>query len=580
MTPPRVPRVELSKARAILHAALVCCLVATCILSGELSCRGGGRHPKQEGIAPAEQPRPGGILRVPVAVEPGSMNPLVARPGPQAQLWRYFYPSLVQLTPRGVRPPEVRLDLASRWEWSEESHTLTFYLRSDRYWQDTTRVRIGDVIQTYAAYRLTGRLHPKATRDSLLEPGLLSVEAGNDSTVRMHFAPHFSLWRAWPVTTWPILPAHKLGKLDPLMLESSPIGREPLSAGPFRLLDWRPGLNFWMGPNPAAPEGRRPLVRVVAFEPSPGIDSRILRLVLGQADLIPDVPVFRLGELVDEENNGVRVYAEGPASVEMILWSYGHPADAPALREAVSLAIDRDRLLSELASWRGTRFGGIAGGLLEPAGPGEPDSIAASVPFPHSSRAEADSVLDLAGWTDRDQDGFRLRAGLPLRVEMIYDRGSALRERMVTCLEEDLARVGIQLDPVALDAVSWQNRFRSGVFECALLGFTPPTIPDLSTMWASWGYWNRGGYASARVDSLVLAQEAAVNEADIVRCGRSIEAQIRRDRPATFLVYLDGVALLSDRVRGFTGSPFIPYGDLERVWLADTTVTSSDISEP
>jgi peptide/nickel transport system substrate-binding protein len=557
----------------VRHAVLIAIVF---LLSGYSCGKDQGGHRERGGGLRPEEPRSGGILRVPVASDPTSMNPLLGRPGQQSRLWRYFYPSLVQLTPRGALPPDVRGDLARRWEWSEESRTLTFYLCDDRYWEDTTRVRLNDVIQTYAAYRLIGRLPAQATRDSLLDPGLLSVEAGSDSTVRFRFRPGFALWRAWGVASWPVLPAHKLGKLDPLMLESSSLGREPLSAGPFRLLDWRPGLNFWMGANPAAPQGCHPLLRVVALEPSPGIDSRILRLVLGRADLVLDVPVLRLNELVRDDDESVQAYAEGPASVGMILWNLRHPGESRVLRDAVSLAIDRNRLLSELVTWRGQRYGGIAGGLLEPAQPAQPDSIAASAPFPHFSRAGADSILDLAGWSARDEDGVRLRAGLPIRIEMIYDRGNLLRERMATLLEEDLARVGLELVPIPLDGASFMDRYRSGFFEAAMMGFTVPLTPDLSSLWASWGYWNRGGYASAVMDSLVSAQQAAGAEGEVARLSRSIEAQARSSGPVTFLIYQDGLALVSDRVRGFNGTPFAPLGDLERVWLADTTGVIAD----
>lgn len=541
-----------------------------------LACGRGDRSEPDHRPAPSEQPRPGGILRIPIGSDPSTMNPLLGRPGRQTDLWPYFYPSLIQLQSRGARIPRILPDLARRLEWSEEARTLTFILRTDRYWEDTTQVRAGDVVQTFNAYRFMGRLPAFASRDSLFDPGLQAVEALDDSTVRLRFRPGFSYWRALPVAGWPILPAHKLGKFDRMMLEASPLGREPLSAGPFRLLDWRPGLNLWMGPNPMTPPAHRPFVREVAFEVSPGADSRILRLLLGEADVVTDLPVFRLAALAREDASNVRIHSGGPASVEMIFWNLRDPASLPILRQAVSLALDRDRLLSQVAEWDSVRYGGVPGGLLEPAGPDEPDSVAASVPFPRFDRTAADSLLDAAGWLERDSEGFRLRVGLPLRLTMIYDRSSELRERLVTYVEEDLARVGILLDPVPLDGTTFWQRYRAGFFETALLGFTVPATPDLSGVWASWGYWNCGGYASVITDSLITAQQGAAKEEEVLRLSRVIEAQIRADQPVTFILYLDGVAFLSPRVRGFDGDPWHPYGNLSRVWLADTTAAGGE----
>jgi peptide/nickel transport system substrate-binding protein len=253
----------------------------------------------------------------------------------------------------------------------------------------------------------------------------------------------------------------------------------------------------------------------------------------------------------------------------MVFWNLG-AQNPPALRRAVSLAIDREQLVRSLLTWRDERFGGPAGGLLEPAGPGVPASSLADAPVPSFDPTAANRLLDEAGWSERGADGIRLRGGVPLRIQMIYDRGNELRERLATFLEEDLFRVGIQCQPVPLGgSVVWE-RFRSGLFDTALLGFRPPIVPDLSDLWKTRGRWNGGGYSSPRADSLLQSLNAASGE-EIERLARQVEAQVRRDQPVTFLVYREECDLLSPRVRDFEGTPESPLRGLERVWLADTT---------
>jgi peptide/nickel transport system substrate-binding protein len=552
-------------ARYALFASLALLLAGACTRH---------RPASTEARWPFREPHAGGTLRISLAREPAPLSPLLGRRGRAIDLWSCFYPSLFTCEPQGAKPPLVRGDLARRSEWSEENRSLTVVIRTDRYWQDTTRVRASDVVRTYDAYRAMGRLPSGAVSDSVPDTGLISVTAENDSTLHLGFRPGFTLWRAWPAATWPILPASKLADLRPSMLEMSPLSREPLSAGPFRLLEWRPGLNLWLGPNPMAPSGSRPWVNKVALERSPGPDSRILRVALGRADVALDVPVFRLASLVDRD---VAVQAhQGPvASVEMLFWNLGLFAP-PALRQAVSLAVDRERLVQLLLTWRGQRYGGAAGGLLEPAGPAVVDSSIADAPIPIHDSAKADSVLDAAGWSERDAAGYRLRSGMPLRIEMVYDRSNEFREKIATLLEEDLHRVGILLELVPLDGPVLWERFRSGLFETALVGFRPPEIPDLSALWGTHGLWNAGGYASAQADSLVGALKSASKPEDIERCARRLEAQIRRDRPVTFLIYRQECDLLSPRVRDFQGSVLSPLGRLERVWLADTTESGTD----
>lgn len=641
-----------------------------------------------------ETPREGGTLRIPIAHDPGSLNPLSARGRGAADFSRLFYPSLLNLRPQGAAPPAIQGDLARSWRWDPEKRLLVCALRRDRLWEDTTRVTPGDVLRTYAAYRAAGWMERRAPGDSLPDAGLVSVTAGGDSTVELSFAPGFSFWRALAAATWPILPSRRLTDLAPAMLQASPLAREPLSAGPFRLTDWRPGQGLWCDPNPLIGASRRPHVDRITFDICPGIDARVLRLAYGKADLVLDAPVFRLDELL-EPGADLILFQGDVASVELVLWSQrGLPA-APEIREAVSLATNRPRLVDELLTWRGEVCGGPAGGLLEPSGPpadsveavapvetspvaagrdpaeggllkddpldhdssehvslehgsreheslgvrshefdstgagpaglrgADPlvplpvplagfdsvsadshvighdatarDSIAPSsiasdtmalasplpdalpvrapryVPMPVYDRTAANRVLDAAGWIERDEEGYRTRGGLRLRLELLYDRGNLFRERVATRLEEDLAAVGIELVPVPLDGSSLWARFQSGLFEGVLLGFRPPIAPDLAPLWSSRGAYNRTGFASPRVDSLCAALAREENPATVTRLARQVESILRRSGPATFLVWRAWTALGSPHIRGYEGTAEDPLLYLERVWLADTT---------
>lgn len=596
--------------------------------------RGYDPHPRRGTRAPAvdETPREGGILRIPIAEDPGSFNPLLTGPERLPETWRRIYPVLLTAEPRGAAPPFVQGDLARAWSWSPEQRTLTCTLQQGRLWEDTLRVTVGDVVRTYEAYRTTGWLARHLPGDSLPDPGLLAVSAVDDSTVRLLYGPDISFWRALPVAGWPVLPARKLADLGLPMLQANPLGHEPLSAASFRVSDWRHGLNLWLGPNPVALGVRKPFIDRVEMEVCPGIDARIIRLQLGRADVVTSVPVYRLDALL-EGDTIPRLHHDGIAAVEMLCWNAGRPMFSVPLRRAVSLAIDRERITRELLTFNGIACGGPAAGLLEPKGPADGgdgadeadgtgradldsavaslDSVGAGLEpadsaaiamrihtgedtmpwsgggatggpgaltemeprdlLPRFDPVEANRLLDLAGWSERGSNGIRVRGGLPLQFEMIYERDDELLERLATLLESDLAQVGIDVvvGPVA-GRTLW-SRFRAGLFETALVGFRPPLVPDVSELWASWGYWNGGRYADVRVDSLCAALQREESPRAVERLARRIEGIVRRDGPVTFLVYRDWAALLSPRVRGFRGTAADPLRGLERVWLEDST---------
>ncbi len=555
-------------ARLILGPAAL--LLATALLMAGPGCqrRPPAEAPRRSAEAPQGDPRPGGTLRVALAGDPAPLNPLLGRRGSDLDLWHCFYPALVRCSPRGARPPAVEGDLARRWSWDPEGSSVRVVLQRNRYWEDTVRVRAQDVKVSYDAYRLMGLLPSRAARDSLLDPGLAGVEALDDSTLLFRFRPGYASWRIWPTLAWPILPAHRLGTLSRPLLETSPLAREPLSAGPLRLVEWRPGHNLRAAANSRAPAGSRPYTRIVSFEPCPGAVSRILRAQLGLADVAIDVAVNRLGFVLGPEP-AVRAERAGVLSVEMIAWNVLQPALPPGLRRAIDLSIDRQRLVEVLLSWRGESFGGAAAGVLEPAGPPAGDSSLAVGPIPRHDPIQAGLLLDDLAWIEQDTDGYRRRAGLPLEIELIYERESELHERIATCLEEDLYRVGVRLNPVALESSSFWRRYRLGLYQGALVGFCPPLVPDLHPLWGTGGTWNTGGYSSSAVDSLLAEQARAASPAEVEALSRRIEAIIRRDRPVTFLCYREQVDLVSSRVGGYRGSRDVAES-LRGVWLADT----------
>ncbi len=623
-----------------------------------LACdpRDGGRDPSRNSYSGARledaAPRRGGVLRLPIADDPGTLNPLLTGPAGLPEPGTLIYPVLLNLEPRGAAPPRVEGGLARAWSWSPEQRTLTCTLQPGWLWEDTLRVTVSDVVRTYDAYRAAGWLARRAPGDSVPDPGLVSVAALDDETVRLTYGPGVTYWRALPAAGWPVLPARKLADLSLPMLRANSLGREPLSASSFRLADWRPGLNLWLEPNPTAYGSRQPYVERVEMDVCPGIDARILRVRLGRADLATGVPVYRLDALL-EGDTIPRLHHDGIATVEMLCWNEGRALFRGSMRRAVSLAINRERITRELLTWNGIACGGPAAGLLEPRGPvagaeesdpdeagagswldsllspeggldsllspeggldslgstsagsdtspgfvattlnerwpAESESVRGTPPgppadttdrrpesrdaLPHFDPQEANRLLDLAGWSERGPDGIRTRGGLPLRVEMIYERDHEFRERLAALLESDLAQVGIDLAVKPVAGRGFQSRFRAGLFETALMGFRPPAVPDVAEVWASWGYWNGGRYASLRVDSLSAALRREESPREVERLARRIESVIRREAPATFLVYREWTALLSPRVRGFQGTAADPLRGLERVWLGDSTAS-------
>lgn len=555
-----------------------------------------------------ETPRAGGTLHVPIPNARISLNPLQGKHPFQPGLWDCLYPSLLHLESRGPAPPAIELDLARRYDWSRETSVLTIVVRSDRVWEDTTRVGGEDVVASYQTYLREGLL-ARWPGVSPPAPALLSVAALDDSTVRFQFRPGVASWVALEAVSHPVLPAAWLVKERALSGGAMP-SRSPSSAGAFRLPSSPSGRTLALRANPLAPPGHRPWLRRVFFEPCPGSDARVLRLAWGRADVVMDAPLHRLDALfqmaeADPRSRGSsarripEIYNVGLAAVEMLIFNHTDPTLTPLLREAITHAIDRERLVKRHLTVRGAPYGGPASGLLEPMGPAPPDTVATAALADSVKRALAErrdafllagppaqfdpekarQLLARQGFVDQDRDGYLGRPSVPgdstsfetpLRLRVLYDRTDEWKELLLASLEEDFFRVGLLLEAVPEDGPSVWRRFQSGEFQIALVGFRAPGTPDLSDLWASWGAWNGGRYSSPEVDDLARRIMVTEDPTEVEWLARELEARVRHDHAAAFLVYRDQVDVLAPRVRGYRNDPGSLGRFLHEIWLADT----------
>jgi len=143
-----------------------------------------------------------------------------------------------------------------------------------------------------------------------------------------------------------ILPKDYFAEVGPDGFNTAPVGTGPVTFGEYVVGD-RLTLNrnaeYWGGPI---------AFETVVFRPIPEIATRVAALETGEVDIITKVPPDQVQQVTDLEN----------ARVEQVLYnglyvlgvnSTVAPLDNPLLKQALSLAIDRDAIVDELWSGQG-----------------------------------------------------------------------------------------------------------------------------------------------------------------------------------------------------------------------------------
>jgi peptide/nickel transport system substrate-binding protein len=472
----------------------------------------------------------GGAIVASIRTEPRSFNRLVARDTSTALVAILTQSKLVRVN---QATQEVEPGLAESWTISGDGRRATLKLRKDVNFSDGHPFTADDVLFTFeAAYNReaasvmadTLQVAHKNLQVKVVDPHTIEV------TFPEPFAPGVRL-----LDNLPILPRHKLeaslraGTFATAWSLSTPVS-ELAGLGPFVLSQYVPGQRLVFDRNPhfflKADDGTAlPYLDRITVEIIPDQGAELLRLEAGQIDMMtseiaPDsyAPLKRAADTgrVKLLDLGVGYNANG-------LWFNLKPgaiadARAPwlqsdALRRAISMAVDRQLFVNTVYLGAGVPVYGSETPANrqwywtdEPKTPYDPEG--------------AKKLLASIGLVDRNGDGVLDDArNEPARFTLMTQKGRPDRERAAFVIRDELKKIGVQVDAVALDAGVVIQGFLSAKYDAVFMGadktdLDPAVNPDF---WLSSGgahVWNIASKTPAtdwerRIDDLMARQIAA-----------------------------------------------------------------------
>lgn len=532
-------------------AAAAACLAA-CLLVCLLPCAGcGGRGAGGEAGPPAVGGGPvaGGTAVVALAADPDVLNPLLSTSAIAGLVIAELYDGLADMDESLAFVPRI----ARSWEVAADGRSVTYHLRPWN-WSDGAPLGARDVVRSFELFKDERVASPRRG----LYADVMSARALDDSTVVYELARS----RPDPVqATWHhIVPWHLVGELDPATVAEWPINRRPLSSGEFRLASWAPNRELVLERNERYP-GRAAYLDRVVFRVVPEEATRLLMLETGEIDVADGVSPAAAARL--EGRGNLRLAATGSRRIYVVQWNCRNPALADSrTRRALSIAIDRDRLISALVAG----YGKPAIGPIPPALWNYHRRLAAPACDPAAARA----LLAEAGWADTDGDGVLERDGRPLRLEILTRSGDPVREQGVVILRENLAAVGVAVDVRVMEQGASLERVREGRFD-AYFGLPNPNLfgnPSPYVRSTAVAEFNQGHYANARVDSLLDVALAEPERARALPVWELLQEVLADDPPAAYLFYPDNLVAVSNRLRDVRPHILSPVNNLAEWWLA------------
>src|SRR5262245_27145883 len=243
------------------------------------------------------------------------------------------------------RRPDGTLHPALATDWKQTAPTTwQFTLRTDVRWHDGTRFTSVD-----AKYSIDRTFDPSVKAARILGPwwrqGLKRTEAPDATTLIIH--------TRWPD---PLVPARLATCAGPMVpwayidrVGFKGFDERPVGSGPLRFVSRSKGDNCLLDANPDYWDGRIDVDRVV-FKAVPDHGRRVDLLLRGAADLIaPLAPEHSPRVAANPSSLVAGVLYAGLYVLAVNVWV--PPLNDPTIRQALSLAIDRQTIVKEL--WRG-----------------------------------------------------------------------------------------------------------------------------------------------------------------------------------------------------------------------------------
>ena len=458
--------------------------------------------------------------------------------------------------------------LARSWELLGDTGVV-FHLRDDVAWHDGVPTRARDVAFTYGRAMDPATGYPNA--DYLAAWN--APEVVDSLTVRFTWSRHAEPLAGVPFLA--VMPAHLLESVAPGAMRQAAFNQAPVGNGPFRFVERRAGDRWVFEANEAFPEelGGRPLLDRLVWRVVPEAAAQEVELRTGGAHMILSPRADDLARL--DAMPDVRAIVRPGRQYGFVGWNNRRPPlDDATVRRALTLALDRERMIQGLR-------GGYGEAAVGPIGPFHWSVDQGLQPLPRDPAA-ARASLDAAGLRDTDGDGVRERAdGSPFQVELLISANSAINRDLAELIRADLDSVGVRVVPRQVETASLIGSVTAPArdFDAFLLAWEADfrvNLRDLFHGGARDGPYQFAGYANAVVDSLIDAAAAAPTREDALPAYRRIQAILRDEQPWSFLYYYPDLVAAREELRGVEmdiRGIFLTVGDW---WLAGGAAAPAD----
>ncbi len=443
---------------------------------------------------------PGGSITITYKDDVATLDPAIGYDWQNWSMIKSLFDGLMDYIPGTT---ELRPGLAEAYEISDDGLTYTFRLRPGVLFHNGREMTAEDV--KYSLDRVTddSTLSPGAGFFSAIEgfdaamsgetEGLSGVTAVDPLTVQIKLSrPDATFLHVMALNFASVVPR------EAVEAAGGDFGRQPVGTGAFRLAEWTTGQRLVFEKNPDYWREGVPYLDQIVFEVGQEPVVALLRLQNGEVDLVGDgIPPAKFQEVMSDPAQAERVVQGGQLHTGYLTMNVTLPPfDNPAVRQAVNMAINKDRIIQVI--------NGRAVPANQPLPPSMPGYTEGHEGYGYDPEA-AKALLAEAGFAD----GFATE---------LYVMNTDPNPRIAQAIQQDLAAIGIDASIQSLAQANVIEAGGSGTAPMIWSGgmawiadFPDPAnfyYPILGCAGAVEGGWNWSRYCNEELDAMAAQADA------------------------------------------------------------------------
>ena len=413
--------------------------------------------------------------------------PVTSRPLPEATYSHMIaiaplYNQIVEYNPETIDSTDIRCDLCTTWELSDDGLTYTYRFHEDARWSDGQPITSKDIIFSLESIYdpnmpKFGNLwegHKTRSRSGLWKPYYESSRALDDYTVEVKLKYPAAAWHpALAVEPAKMMPEHVVsqGKLQGFAETENLV-----TSAAFRFRDFSKDVSWEYVKNPDYFKEGRPyidgMIAYIIVDPGSIIAAFVAEQVLMTNGTVNNLSSIEAKQFKEDHSDTHDVFFAGPGgSYVLMMNTEKAPFNDARVRRAISLAINRQEIIETISVGDfqvghpfppGTWFGPTleeaeqAPGMRLLNGEKHPDDIAL-----------AKELLAEAGLADGFDSEIMLRRAL-----LYVDVGTIVAQQLKRYLN-------VNLEIRVVESAAGQQEYKASTFTTAVQGKSLPFMdPD------------------------------------------------------------------------------------------------------